>query len=135
MEKETCYISCVQKGEEKSSLIELEEKTDAVEINFYLDAMSIRKEGDNFFETLIELRKELEKMDIQMLCKGCSRNVYPSGMLLSMGAGRKAYTLTLGETAMMSSLVDIFAPCSLEEYGTIEQQKFFFESWISSLEK
>ena len=56
----------------------------------------LEKEGDNYFDTLIDLRVELEKLDIKLLCKGCCKNIYPSGMLLSMGAGRKAYTLIFG---------------------------------------
>ncbi|MCR4803173.1 MAG: hypothetical protein K5895_09245 [Lachnospiraceae bacterium] len=48
----------------------------------------LEKEGDNYFETLIELRRELEKMDIKLLCKGGCENVYPSGMILNMGTGR-----------------------------------------------
>ncbi|MDE5782646.1 MAG: hypothetical protein K2I03_14415 [Lachnospiraceae bacterium] len=80
----------------------------------------LEKEGDNYFETLIELRQELEKMNIKLLCKGCCKNVYPSEMLLNMGAVRKAYTLIYGEQAKMNLLVDIFDSCSIEEYATIE---------------
>lgn len=95
----------------------------------------LEKEGDNYFETLIEIRQELEKMNIKLLCKGCCKNVYPSGMLLNMGSGRKAYTLIYGEQAKMDSLVDIFESCSIDEYATIEQQSEYFESWIMSLRR
>lgn len=133
MEKENRKILCVEQYQNKSATIELIEKDDSVEIEFSLEKLMLRKEGDNFFETLIDLRKDLEKRDIKLLCKGCCKNVYPSGMLLGMGAGRKAYTLIHGEQAKKSSIVDIFDSCSLEEYGTIEQQVNFFEDWINSL--
>lgn len=135
MEKEICNILCIEKDQEKDALIELIEKEDSVEIKFYFEKLSLEKEGDNYFETLIKLRKELEKKDIKLLCKGCCKNVYPSGMLLNMGAGRKAYTLIYGEQAKMSSLVDIFTPCLIEEYATIEQQSEYFESWAMSLRR
>lgn len=133
MEKEILKILCVEQYQEKSASIELIEKDDSVEIEFLLEKLMLRKDGDNFFETLTELRKDLEKRDIKLLCKGCCKNVYPSGMLLGMGAGRKAYTLTYGEQAKKSSIVDIFDSCLLEEYGNIEQQVEFFENWINSL--
>ena len=82
-----------------------------------------------------KLRKDLEKINIKLLCKGCCKNVYPSGMILNMGTGRKAYTLSYGEQARMNSLVDIFTPCSVDQYATVQQQADFFKSWIKSIGK
>lgn len=135
MEKEIYNILCIEKDQGKDALIELTENEDTVEIKFSLGELVLEKEGDNYFETLIELRQELEKMNIKLLCKGCCKNVYPSGMLLNMGAGRKAYTLICGEQAKMNSLVDIFDSCSIEEYATIEQQSEYFEKWTMSLRR
>lgn len=135
MEKEIYNILCVEEDQVKDVLIELTENDDTVVIRFSLGELVLEKEGDNYFETLIELRKELEKMNIKLLCKGCCKNVYPSGMLLNMGAGRKAYTLIYGEQAKMNSLVDIFDSCWLEEYATIEQQSEYFENWTRSLRR
>lgn len=135
MEKEIYNILCIEKDQEKDALIELTENEDTVEIKFSLEELMLEKEGDNYFETLIELRQELEKINIKLLCKGCCKNVYPSGMLLNMGAGRKAYTLICGEQAKMNSLVDIFDSCSIEEYATIEQQSEYFENWTMSLRR
>ncbi len=133
MEKEICNILCIEKEQEKKALIELTENEETVEIKFFLEKLVLEKEGDNYFETLNALREELEKKNIKLLCKGCCKNVYPSGMLLNMGAGRKAYTLIYGKQAKMDSLVDIFDSCSIEEYATIEQQLEYFENWTISL--
>lgn len=133
MEKERYSILCIEKGKEKDALIELTENEDTVKIKFSLEGLVLEKEGDNYFETLIQLRQEFEKMNIKLLCKGCCKNVYPSAMLLDMGAGKKAYTLIYGEQAKMTSLVDIFDPCAIEEYATIEQQSEYFEKWTRSL--
>ncbi len=67
------------------------------------------------------------------MCKGCCKNVYPSGMILSMGEGRKAYELELGKQAKMDSLVDIFAPCLSQEYAIIMAQEEFYKTWLESL--
>lgn len=135
MEKEIRNVICIEKDQERNALIELTENEDTVVIKFSVEKLVVEKEGDNFFETLIKLREELEKIDIKLLCKGCCKNVYPSGMLLSMGAGRKAYTLICGEQAKMSSLVDIFDSCSMDEYATIEEQSEYFENWTISLRR
>ncbi len=135
MEKQICNIICIENGQKRTVLIELAENEDYVSIKILLGGLVLIKEGDNYFETLIKLRRELEKMDIKLLCKGCCKNVYPSGMLLDMGTGRKAYTLSYGEQAKLNSMVDIFDDCSLEEYATIEEQSEYFESWILSIRR
>lgn len=130
---EKVNVLCVKNGLEMDAIIELSENEDNVRIKFILEEVIFEKEDETFFEALIKMRKDLEKMDIKLLCKGCCKNVYPSAMILKMGAGRKAYTLTYGEQAKMNSLVDIFAPCSIEQYGTVQQQADFFASWIESI--
>lgn len=37
------------------------------------------------------------------------------------------------EQAKMNSLVDIFDPCSIDEYATIQEQLEYFEEWICSI--
>ena len=133
MEKEICNVICIEKEQERKAVIELTENQDSVTIKFSLGKLVLKKEGDNYFDTLIKLREELEKLNIKLLCKGCCKNVYPSGMLLCMGAGRNAYTLIYGEQAKMNSLVDIFDSCSIDEYATIQEQLEYFEEWTCSL--
>ena len=67
------------------------------------------------------------------MCKGCCQNVYPSAILLSMGEGRKVYTLQMGEQAKLASLVDIFEKCDSDQYASIEEQYNYYEAWINSL--
>ena len=119
MEKEICNVIYNTHGINKNATIELIENEDLVETIFKSNDLILKKSNENYFDALIEIRKELEKRNIKLLCKGCARNVYPSGMILSMGMGRQAYTLVIGEQAKIDSLVDVFAPCSIEEYGTM----------------
>lgn len=135
MKEEKYDIIYIENSLEKKGILKLIENEETVTIKIFLERFSLEKHGENYFETLLEIRKELEKKYIKLLCKGCCKNVYPSGMVSSMGLGRKAYILTYGKHAKMDSLVDIFEPCLVEEYGSIEQQLKFFESWIKSLEK
>ncbi|MBE5932648.1 MAG: hypothetical protein E7263_04395 [Lachnospiraceae bacterium] len=135
MDKEICNILCIEKEQEINALIELKENDDCVVIKFSCGKLQFEEYGENYFVALVEIRKKLEKLNIKLLCKGCCRNVYPSGMLLNMGTGRKAYTLTYGEQARMSSLVDIFDICTLDEYATIDEQLEYFDKWIMSLRR
>src|SRR5258706_11846194 len=59
---------------------------------------------EDYFHAMQKIRLELEKDGILLNCYGASRNVYPSAMSIDMGAGHKAYRLTIGEHAKISSL-------------------------------
>lgn len=120
---------------EREGIIQAYENEDDVKIVMKMEDMFIEKQADNFFEALIEIRRELEEKSIKLLCKGCCRNVYPSGMLLGMGSGRKAYSLTMGKQAEMSLLVDIFETCKIDEYASIEEQYNFFDMWCNSIRR
>lgn len=133
MEKEMYSVICIEKEQNRNALIELTENEDSVTIRLSLGGLVIEKEEDNYFDTLIKIREELEKSNIKLLCKGCCKNVYPSAMLLCMGEGRNAYVFKYGEQAKMNSLVDIFDPCSIDEYATIQEQLEYFEEWICSI--
>lgn len=130
---EKYILKCIYCDKERNVIIQATENDDNVEVAFFLEKIAMIKIADNFFEALVELRKELENQGIKLLCKGCCLNVYPSAMLLGMGAGRKAYALTLGEQAKRSSLVDIFEPCELKEYASIDEQQNFFNKWCNSI--
>lgn len=130
---EVIQVNYVRRKELKNGQLRLEERDDDVEIDLIMETEKISESADNFFDALMKIRIELEIKDIQLLCKGCCKNVYPSGMALAMGMGRKAYTLYMGKQAKTVDLVDIFEKCPLDDYASIEQQKQYFEQWIESL--
>lgn len=131
---ETYDLKCITfNGEQRDVVIRTYENDESIEIIFCFDDMEISICAENFFEGLLELRKELEKKNIKLLCKGCSINVYPSAMILQMGAGRMAYCLTMGQPARMSSLINIFDACELNEYASIDEQLKYFNQWCDSL--
>ena len=122
-------VFCLVNGDEHKTNIYLYEKKESYQIKFELDNVIIWSEGENYFDALINLRKKLEVDNIMLLCKGCSRNVYPSPMILSMGDAIEAYELSIGKQAHTSDLVNIFEPCRHDEYASIEEQYIFFEMW------
>ena len=133
--REEYNVKCIVCKNEQNGVIQAYENEDDVKVVLILGDIFISKKADNFFEALIKIRKELEKKDIKLLCKGCCRNVYPSGMILEMGYGRKAYTLTMGKQAEIKSLVDIFENCQEEEYASVDEQYNYFDKWCNSIRR
>jgi len=91
--------------------------------------------GADLFDALVELRKTLEKIGIQLLCAGARRDVYPSGMSRDMSGGRKAYVTSLGRPALRTALLDIFDSADYELVGSVAEQQMFHEKWVASLRK
>ena len=89
--------------------------------------------GRDFFEALLEVRRALEPEAMFLLVYGASRNVWPSGMARSMGAGLKAYRMTMGKQALLKDLVGIFESGPNVEPATIAEQEKYRDEWFSSL--
>lgn len=86
----------------------------------------------DFFSALWALRKELEKSNIQILCNGAAKNVYPSPKQLEEDFGRRAYKLNIKKKAVPEDSVNIFdCDDSLNFVDTNEQLKFYDE-WKQS---
>lgn len=130
--KDRYEIFCLVNDDSYKSIILLDEEEEKYQIKFKMDDFNILGEAGNYFYALIELRKKLEEQNIKLLCKGCSRYVYPSPMILSMGDAIEAYELTLGKQAYTKDLVNIFEPCKCEEYASIAEQYDYYKKWIES---
>ncbi len=104
-------------------------------IEFVLEFENTRYDvvEEDHFSSMLSLRRKMELSNMKLLCKGASRNVYPSPMQFSMGNTLKAYNKKLGKQALKSDLVDIFQPIGIEEYSSLEEQKEFQDNWIKSL--
>lgn len=93
----------------------------------------IDAQAGDYFEALCRARRELEHEKLIPFCYGASLNVYPSGMARDMGAGLKAYRLTIGQHTRSQDLVDIFAqgPDVIPAY--VSAQREFFERWVAEI--
>lgn len=102
-----------------------------VELELDTSAKTYKSEAEYNFEALQKLRKQLESDDIQLLCNGSVKNVYPSPMMMSMG-GTRAYVMTMGKHASLDNQVDIFNDEIADEYATVDEQNEFYEAWINT---
>ena len=131
MIEEKYKISCLVNGVETEAILKLDEE-DNCRITFEMGDYSISIEAENYFYALIDLRRKMESQNVKVLCKGASKYVYPSPMILSMGDAIKAYRLTLGRQASMKDLVNIFEPCKSDEYASIDEQLAYYKEWERS---
>lgn len=88
--------------------------------------------GEDFFSAFAEIRHQLERLNIRVLCYGACRNVYPSGMLRDMANGLKAYKLSLGKKADRSDVVGIFDRGPEMDIGSVDDQRRFYDQWLNS---
>jgi len=104
-----------------------------IRLELELPDRHLTRTDTDYFAALRAIRRELEKEGLRISCYGASKNVYPSNMSLSMGAGEKAYRLKLGEHANPSDIVFIFDRGPDVMPATIEEQDRFFEEWTKSI--
>lgn len=110
------------------------ESPDAVLLELWFDERRLRATAEEgFFEALSSIRKELESEGIRLGCYGCSRNVFPSPMIRSMGYGEKAYRLKMGRPARLEDLVSIFDSGQDVDPATLAEQEKYYRDWINSL--
>lgn len=88
-------------------------------------------EGADYFEALQQLRKRFERKNIELLCLGARKDVWPSAMSRDMGKGVKAYVCSLEKSS--SELVNIFAGDKHMIYSSVEEQVEYHKRWFASL--
>jgi hypothetical protein len=78
------------------------------------------------------LHRQLDGLDIKLLCQGYRYDVRPSGMALDMGHGILAYIMKLGRPA--TELVNIFdSTDNVADIVSYNEQQSYFGKWIDSL--
>lgn len=114
---------------------EVSENEDMVLLNLFVDGAEFSGESEDFFSALQDLRKKLEKKNLQIMCNGAAENVYPSTMQVSMGGARMAYKLYIGESAKIEDVVDIFECDESLKFVEVDKQDEFYRKWLKSIIK
>ncbi len=98
------------------------------------DNGAFQSEGNDLFESCINIRQQLSSKEIVLLCNASRRNIFPSPMLRQSSGGKKAYLLRLGVPARREDIVNIFDSVEINNVDTIENQKGFYDQWLKSLD-
>lgn len=134
--KEVVHVGLINCNDIDIVQLELTESENSIfRIVLKYSNLDFEGQADNYFDALKLLRKELEKYNYQIVCKGACRNVYPSAMILCMGEGRKAYTLREGVPAKFDDLVDIFDFHEELECVSVADQESYYDYWFDSIVK
>ena len=91
--------------------------------------------ADDLFNSLLELRKELELKGECLLCNGSRKDCYPSGMSRQMSGGVVVYKYLIGRHVDPNETFNIFDETSYENLSTVEEQKEYFYRWVKSEKK
>ncbi|GAA5120747.1 hypothetical protein GCM10023212_14840 [Luteolibacter yonseiensis] len=92
----------------------------------------LEESATDYFEAFRLVRLRLEEENLIPFCYGASLNVHPSGMCRDMGAGLKAYRMSMGRRVDRNDLVDIFSEGPDVMPATVAMQKSYFEEWLRS---
>ncbi len=134
MDDEQYIVSAIlPDGRAVKGVFRLSEEEQDVSLSFELLSRNLNAKASDYFEAMVDIRRELEKDGVLLHCYGASKNVYPSGMGRDMGAGLKAYNMILGEQARMEDLVFIFDTGDDVKPATVSEQKEFFERWLKEV--
>ena len=99
-------------------------------ITFECSSYKIESHDNYPFSALLDIRKELEKRNLKILCNGSRLDVYPSGAALG---SLKAYALKMGKVATRDDLVLIFESTNdMTKIATIDEQKNYYRKWLDS---
>jgi len=119
-------------ADDESAVLSSTEDDERCHLTFAYRGRAIEAEASDFFEALCQITLRLENDGLIPFCYGASLNVYPSGMARDMGAGLKAYKLTVGKHARMQDLVEIFAEGPDVIPASVKLQREFYEDWIKT---
>lgn len=91
--------------------------------------------GSDFFQALLECRRQLDELNIQLNCNGARRDVFPSAMQSQTGLARRAYLVTFPRSKYRPPVVDIFGPSNdLAALATVEEQLAWHKRWLETSE-
>ena len=89
--------------------------------------------GENEFECLLNLRKELEKYNYSALCNGARFDAYPLPDDLRTYNGGHLHILTPGKVPNEEDRVETFDYAEPDLITSIDKQKKNYEFWIDSI--
>lgn len=109
------------------------ECSELVRIIFCYKDITLTSDATDYFGALCSIRSALEKLNIQTICAGSEKMVYPSPMMQRMGTGRKAYRLRMYKPTSLDDVVDIFSPGEQLNCVSVEQQYSYYQKWLTSM--
>jgi hypothetical protein len=125
----------VSDDEDPTAILSFDEDRDQCVLELSYKQHVYNAISSDYFESLVQIRKQLEKIGVIPFCYGASLSVYPSGMARDMGQGLRAYRLKMGVHSSTNDLVDIFSegPDVIPAFPHLQVE--YFNNWLRSIQK
>jgi hypothetical protein len=94
---------------------------------------NIEVKGYDYFKCLINLRIQLEKQNLNILCNGATKDVCCEGMLRRYSNGLQGHIIKLGQYISEDNKLSIFGYSEPNTVVSINEQKKFYKLYCSSL--
>lgn len=88
----------------------------------------------DFEDPLTELRQELERQGLLLLCNRFRRNAFVSSMARQMSTGLSCYLVTPGQPVDPGNLVDSLGPAPRETVVLAKEGARYIEEWIAGFD-
>jgi hypothetical protein len=88
----------------------------------------------DFEDTLIELRKELERQGLLLLCNRFRRNAFVSSMARQMSTGLSCYLVSPGKPVDREKLADSLGPAPREDVVLAGEGATYISEWIGGFD-
>ncbi|MDA0631909.1 hypothetical protein OUY22_00645 [Nonomuraea sp. MCN248] len=89
----------------------------------------------DFEDPLTELRQELERQGLLLLCNRFRRNAFVSSMARQMSTGLSCYLVTRGLPVDPGNLVDSLGPAPRETVVLAKEGARYIEEWIAGFDE
>ncbi|MFJ8671099.1 hypothetical protein [Streptomyces sp. NPDC093589] len=99
----------------------------------FADGNTVRYTDSDLFDCLVGIRNEIEQYGLILCCNGSRRDCYPSRMSREMGGAQRLMLLRFGELPTIRSMVDIFESADASQIGTPEEQRIYYQEWLTSI--
>ena len=103
------------------------------EINLNCKDNLLKSQGQDLFEALKEIRKQLNKKNMDLLVNGSRKNVSISPMLSNASGGTSIYLLRPRIAPRLKDIINTFDPICKEELSTLDEQRIFYKKMLGSL--
>jgi hypothetical protein len=86
----------------------------------------------DYFDSLSQIRAELEEIGWRVCCYGTCANTWPGGFCRSMAYGMKVYRLTIGRDVCMDDVLDTFDHGPDVVPVLLSEQMSHYEQWLDT---
>ena len=123
----------LENDEEISAILEYTTTHSQTKIILTFNDTKISAENYDLLDTLIDIRKQLNEKDLDILVAGSRKNIASSPMLRDSSAGESTYFTRLGIQARLEDIISIFDPIKKEDLSSLREQNQFRKIWSDSL--